>query len=211
MRLVVNALLLVGMLWAPGIARAQAVHGKTMEFRGMTFSTDPKQFVERMLYLHEELIGEARMAQRGSQSPQVKELAIALVKTHQEFSDRLKQYLKDQKQQAGTFKPRTDEERSIVAAEKAMESQLKTLSGEAFDQAFLAAQVNDHDRLITSVLAGQQMFSGQPLGKLLGEMQPELMKLRERAWQLLGQQAATPGTGGAGSDTSGERKDERKK
>ncbi|MFY0571762.1 DUF4142 domain-containing protein [Archangium lansingense] len=200
MRHVANALLLVGMLWA---AQGQA-RDKTMDFRGMKFSTDPKQFVERMLYLHGEIIDEGKLAQRSSQSQQVKELSETLVKTHQSFDDRLKTHLKEQKLQAGTFKPKTDEERSTVASEKSTETKLKTLSGEAFDQAFLAAQVSDHDRLLLSVLAGQQMFSGQPLAAVLAEMQPELLKLRERSYQLLGEQAASLGTGGAGTGTGGE-------
>ena len=195
MRHVANALLLVGMLWA---TQGQA-RDKTMDFRGMKFSTDPKQFVERMLYLHGEIIDEGRMAQRNSQSQQVKELSETLVRTHQSFDDRLKQHMKEQKLQTGTFKPKTNEEKSTLALEKSTESKLKTLSGDAFDQAFLAAQVNDHDRLLLSVLAGQQMFSGQPLGAVLSEMQPELLKLREQAYQLLGQQAASLGTGGAGT------------
>ncbi|WP_375768299.1 DUF4142 domain-containing protein [Archangium gephyra] len=207
MRHVANALLLVGMLWA---AQGQA-RDKTMDFRGMTFSTDPKQFVERMLYLHGEIIDEGRMAQRNSQSQQVKELSETLVKSHQAFDDRLKKHLKEQKLQSGAFKPRTDEERSTLASEKSTESKLKTLSGEAFDQAFLAAQVSDHDRLLLSVLAGQQMFSGQPLAAVLSEMQPELLKLREQAYQLLGQQAASLGTGGAGTGTGGDAKDSGKK
>ncbi|WP_309893925.1 hypothetical protein [Archangium sp.] len=76
---------------------------------------------------------------------------------------------------------------------------------------FLAAQVNDHDRLLLSVLAGQQLFSGQPLGAVLAEMQPELLKLREQTYQLLGQQAASLGTGGAGTGMSDEPKVDGKK
>jgi predicted outer membrane protein len=193
------------MLWA---AQGQA-RDKTMDYRGMKFSTDPKQFVERMLYLHGEIIDEGRMAQRNSQSPQVKELSETLVKSHQSFDERLKKHLKEQKLQSGAFKATTDEERGTVALEKSTENKLKTLSGDAFDQAFLAAQVSDHDRLLLSVLAGQQMFPGQPLGAVLTEMQPELLKLREQAYQLLGQQAASLGTGGAG--TGGESKDDGKK
>lgn len=207
MRHIANALLLVGMLWA---AQGQA-RDKTMDFRGMTFSTDPRQFVERMLYLHGEIIDEGRMAQRSSQSQQVKELSETLVRAHQSFDDRLKKQLKEQKLKSGAFTPRTNEERSTLASEKATESKLETLSGEAFDQAFLAAQVNDHDRLLLSVLAGQQLFSGQPLGAVLSEMQPELLKLREQAYELLGQQAASLGTGGAGTGMSDETKVDGKK
>ncbi|AKJ07846.1 uncharacterized protein DUF4142 [Archangium gephyra] len=207
MRHIANALLVVGMLWA---AQGQA-RDKTMDYRGMKFSTDPKQFVDRMLYLHGEIIDEGRMAQRNSQSPQVKELSETLVKSHQAFDERLKKHLKEQKLQPGTFKSTTDEERGTVALEKSTENKLKTLSGDAFDQAFLAAQVSDHDRLLMSVLAGQQMFSGQPLGAVLAEMQPELLKLREQAYQLLGQQAASLGTGGAGTDTGNAPKDDGKK
>jgi predicted outer membrane protein len=214
MKHVVNALLLVGMLWTAGAAQAQGqgqsqTRGKTMDFRGMTVSTEPKQFVERLLYLQEEVVDEAQRAQRSSQSPEVKELAATLVKTHQGFDERLKQAMKDQKLKPGTFQAKTNEERSTVAAEKSTEEKLKALSGDAFDQAFLAAQVNDHDRLLLSVMAGQQLFNGQPLGTVLAEMQPELLRLRERAYQLLGQQAATLGTGGAG--TGDMQKDSGKK
>ncbi|MFL5357082.1 DUF4142 domain-containing protein [Archangium sp.] len=212
MKHVVNALLLVGMLWTTGAAQAQGqTRGKTMDFRGMTVSTEPKQFVERLLYLQEEVVDEAQRAQRSSQSPEVKELAATLVKTHQGFDERLKQAMKDQKLKPGTFQAKTNEERSTVAAEKSTEEKLKALSGDAFDQAFLAAQVNDHDRLLLSVMAGQQLFNGQPLGTVLAELQPELLRLRERAYQLLGQQAATLGTGGAGTGSGDMQKDSGKK
>src|SRR3712207_4949662 len=104
MRHIANALLLVGMLWA---AQGQA-RDKTMDFRGMTFSTDPRQFVERMLYLHGEIIDEGRMAQRSSQSQQVKEFSETLVRAHQSFDDRLKTHLKEQKLKSGAFTPRTN-------------------------------------------------------------------------------------------------------
>lgn len=218
MKHVVNALLLVGMLWTAGAAQAQGqgqakaqTRGKTMDFRGMTVSTEPKQFVERLLYLQEEVVGEAKRAQRSSQSSDVKELAATLVKTHQGFDAQLKQALEDQKLEPGTFRARTDEERSTVAAEKSTGQKLEALSGDAFDQAFLAAQVNDHDRLLMTVMAGQQLFSGQPLGTVLARMQPELLQLRERAYQLLGQQAATLGTGGAGTGSGDMQKDSGKK
>lgn len=216
MKHVVNALLLVGMLWTAGAAQAQAqgqgqTRGKTIDFRGMTVSTEPKQFVERLLYLQEEVVDEAKRAQRSSQSPEVKELAATLVKTHEGFDAKLKQAIKDQKLKPGTFQAKTNEERSTVAAEKSTEEKLKALSGDAFDQAFLAAQVNDHDRLLMTVMAGQQLFSGQPLGTALAGMQPELLRLRERAYQLLGQQAETLGTGGAGTGSGDMQKDSGKK
>jgi predicted outer membrane protein len=202
------------MLWTAGAAQGQGqaqTHGKTMDFRGMTVSTEPKQFVERLLYLQEEAVDEAKRAQRSSQSPEVKELAATLVKTHEGFDAKLKQAIKDQKLKPGTFQAKTNEERSTVAAEKSTEEKLKALSGDAFDQAFLAAQVNDHDRLLMSVMAGQQLFSGQPLGTVLAEMQPELLRLRERAYKLLGQQAETLGTGGAGTGSGDMQKDSGKK
>ncbi len=221
MRHVANALVLAGMLSAAGAAHAEdkaqapgtKAQGKTMDFRGMSVPTDEKQFVERMLSMQQEILNEGKMAQRSSQSQQVKEFAGTLTQTHQRLSDRLKQHLKDQKLQAGTFKPQTEAERSTASAEKATQSKLQTLSGDAFDQAFLAAQLNDHDRLIMSALAGQQQFSGQPLGTLLQEVQPELTRLRERAYQLLGQQGASMGTGGAGQgqDLDGELQDSGKK
>ncbi len=216
MRHVANALVLAGMLSVAGAAHAEdkaqqaqapgtKAQGKTMDFRGMSVPTDEKQFVERMLSMQQEILKEAKMVERSSQSQQVKEFGGTLTQTHQRLSDRLKQHLKDQKLQAGTFKAQTDAERSTASAEKATQSKLQTLSGDAFDQAFLAAQLNDHDRLIMSALAGQQQFSGQPLGTLLQEVQPELTRLRERAYQLLGQQGASMGTGGAGQgqDTGG--------
>ena len=203
MRHAANALLLVGTLWAAGAAHAQApaqkAGGKTMEYRGMELPTDPKQFVQRMLYFEGEILKEAKLAQEKSRSPQVKEFSTTLTETHQRFSERLKQAAKEQKLQLGAFKPQGASEKNAASAEKSFKERIETLSGEAFDQPFLAAQVDDHDRLLLNVSAGQQLFNNQPLGAVLKEMQPELSQLRDRAYQLLGQQAASGGTGGAGT------------
>ena len=201
MRHAANAMLLVGMLGAAGAAHAEApkAGAKTMEYRGMQVPTDAKQFVQRLLYFQGEVIKEAKLAQGKSHSPQVKEFAGTLAETHQRFTDRLRETAKEQKLQLGTFKPQGTSEKHAASAEKSFKERMETLSGEAFDQPFLAAQVDDHDRLLLNVMAGQQLFENQPLGAVLKELQPELSRLRDRAYQLLGQQTASGGTGGAGT------------
>lgn len=217
MKHVANTLLVVGTLWAAGAAHAEGTkasteaktgHGKMTEFRGTMVPSEPKPFVERMLTDSQDVVEEAQLAQSKSQSEQVKQFAQTLVQTHQQLQSQLKQFAKDQKLTLGTFKPTTPADQRNAEAEKAMKGQFKALSGEAFDQSFLAAQVSDHDRLLMSAMAGQQAFSGQPLGTLLSQVQPDLSKLRNQAYQLLGQQATAMGTGGAGmGDMSKDKKD----
>jgi putative membrane protein len=220
MKLVANTLLVVGTLWAAGAAHAQGAksstptqgksgQGKMTEFRGTMVPSEPKPFVERMLSESQDVVEEAQLAQSKSQSQQVKQFAQTLVQTHQQLQGQLKQFAKDQKLTLGTYKPTTPADQRNAEAEKAMKAQFKALSGETFDQSFLAAQVSDHDRMLMSAMAGKEAFSGQPLGTLLSQLQPDLSKVRNQAYQLLGQQTTAMGTGGAGTsgDTSKDKKD----
>ncbi|QDE87516.1 hypothetical protein BHS06_00340 [Myxococcus xanthus] len=65
----------------------------------------------------------------------------------------------------------------------------QSLQGPAFDRAFLAAMVGDHDAGIAKVMAGRQQFSSNAgLQALLGDTLPTLREHRQQAYRLLGQE-----------------------
>jgi hypothetical protein len=92
-------------------------------------------------------------------------------------------------------------ERAVMEADEAEIKKLEKLEGRAFEQAYLAHMVEDHDRDITRAALAVAEFRGSELGGMLQQMLPKLQRHREHAYRALGALKADPnqlGVGGSG-------------
>ena len=72
-------------------------------------------------------------------------------------------------------------------ADKAQADQLRALSGNAFDAAYLSTMVAGHDKVLGMLYAGQKQFKGSGIEPMITKLIPEVTQHRAEAYKLLGQ------------------------
>lgn len=148
--------------------------------------TDEKAFLDELHQANQQEVKLGRLAQRQGSSQGVKDYGARLVKDHGQADQRLMAYARKQNLTLAEPQADTDFARTMERAEEASMAKLQSLQGPAFDRAFLAAMVGDHDADIAKVMAGQQQFSGNAgLQALLGDTLPTLREHRQQAYRLL--------------------------
>ncbi len=151
--------------------------------------TDEKAFLDVLHHGNQHEVKMGQLAQQRGASQGVKDYGARLVKDHQQADQRLMSYAKTKNMTLAEPKATTDFEKTMERAEQASTAKLQSLQGPAFDRAFLAAMVADHDADIAMVMAGQQQFSSNAgLKSLLDETLPTLRQHRQQAYRLLGQE-----------------------
>ncbi|WP_043709726.1 DUF4142 domain-containing protein [Corallococcus macrosporus] len=152
--------------------------------------TDEKAFLDELHHAHQQEAKLGQLAQQRGTSQGVKAYGARLVKDHQQADQRLMAYAKAQNLTLAEPQPDSGFAKTMARAEEASMAKLQSLQGPAFDRAFLAAMVGDHDADIAKVMAGQQQFaSNAGLKTLLDETLPTLREHRQQAYRLLGQEA----------------------
>ncbi|WP_426756169.1 DUF4142 domain-containing protein [Myxococcus sp. Y35] len=161
-----------------------------MQLGLLPIPTDERSFLAALHHGHQQEVKLGRLAQQRGVSQGVKDYGARLVKDHQQADQRLLAYAKTKNLTLPEPKPNTDFEKTMERAEQASTAKLEALQGPAFDRAFLANMVGDHDADIAKVMAGQQQFaSNAELMTVLDATLPTLREHRQQAYRLLGQEA----------------------
>ncbi|NNC07335.1 DUF4142 domain-containing protein [Corallococcus exiguus] len=173
----------------------------TVEFKGFIVPADPKAFLERLHYINQSEIKQAKLAQQNSQNPDVQTYAKAMVDAHTTADQKVMDYAKSQNMKLAEMpKATNDMEKKAMAADKADMEKLQALKGAPFDSTYMAGQVGAHDAAIGKVMAAQQgMGATGELATLLTNLTQELPRHRDMAYQTLGKLDDAMGVGGAGT------------
>ncbi|MBL0698193.1 DUF4142 domain-containing protein [Comamonas sp. JC664] len=170
---------------------APDARGATLMQQGlMPIPTEEQAFLNALHQANQHEVKMGKLAQQQGTSQGVKDYGARLVKDHQAADQRLRAYAKTKNLTLSEPQPDTDFAKTLERAEQASTAMLQSLQGPAFDRAFLATMVGDHDLDIAKVMAGQQQFaSNTGLKTLLDDMLPTLREHRQQAYRLLGQEA----------------------
>jgi putative membrane protein len=156
--------------------------------------------LERLHHVNQMEIQLGTLAQQNGTSQDVKSYGEMLVRDHKSADERLMSFAQQKGLKLSTPKPMNDVERKVMAAERAALEKFQVLKGQAFDAAFLAHMVSDHDMALGKVMAAQQNITDTSLTPLLQQVTQSVTQHRQQAYTLLGRigPGATAGVGGAG-------------
>ena len=156
----------------------------------MPIPTEEQAFLNALHQANQHEVKMGKLAQQQGTAQGVKDYGARLVKDHQQADQRLMAYAKTKNLTLSEPQPDTDFAKTLEREEQASMAMLQSLQGPAFDRAFLASMVADHDMDIAKVMAGQQQFaSNGGLKTVLDDMLPTLREHRQQAYRLLGQEA----------------------
>lgn len=190
-------------------AMAQGTTAKPSTQNLPKIPTEPKAYLERIQYGNQMEVQLSELARTKAVNPQVKEFASLMVTDHQNAMNKVTQVAERQKMKLGEPKPMNDMEKKSMAATKATMEMLQSLDGMAFDQVYMANIVQNHDKMLGKLAAGQQQFGTAEWASIIGELMPKVSQHRDEAYRILGT-LKTPtsgmGTGGAGMEHSGQQK-----
>ncbi|QSQ21373.1 DUF4142 domain-containing protein [Pyxidicoccus parkwayensis] len=178
-------------------AQPDAAGMKLMDEGLLPIPTDEKAFLEVLHHGNQSEVQMGMLAQQRGSSQGVKDYGAKLVKDHQAADQKLMAYAQKKNLQLGEPKADNDFAKVMKNADEAEMAKLQSLHGPAFDRAYLANMVSEHDADVAKVMAGQKQFaSNAELKKELDGLLPTLKQHREQAYNLLGQekprQARTP-------------------
>ncbi|WP_395845512.1 DUF4142 domain-containing protein [Cystobacter fuscus] len=208
MKRMIQGVMLTGALFAGGTSFAQpatkaaAPKAGTAEYKGFVVPTDTKSLLERLHYVNQTEIKQAKLAQQNASSPEVKSFAEQMITDHTAADEKILALAKTQNLKlADTPKPINDVEKKGLAADKASLEKLQSLKGEAFDGCYMTEQLGAHDATLGKLAAGRQAAGATPeLTTLLDELTQSVAKHRQHAYALLGKLSPQPAaTGGAGT------------
>ncbi|WP_223638625.1 DUF4142 domain-containing protein [Corallococcus sp. EGB] len=212
MKRTLHGVTLAAVLFTGGISLAQNATsanpppGKTttakgmLDFKGFEVPAEPKAFLERLHYINQSEIKQAKLAQQNSQNPDVKSYADMMIKSHTDADKKVTDYAKTQNMKLTEMPtPANDTEKKAMAADKADMEKLQALKGAPFDSAYMAGQVAAHDAAIGKVMAAQHgMNATGELATMLTTLTKELPQHRDMAYQTLGKLSEAMGVGGGG-------------
>jgi putative membrane protein len=187
-------------LSSPVIAGSQSGTAASSKL-GIDIPEQEKEFAQRLHYSNENEVKLGLLAQRKAQSGPVKELAMMIAADHQKADEQLNQLAKSKGWKLNEPKPMNATERAVMEADEAEMKKLEKLEGRAFEQAYLAHMVVDHDMDITKAALAVGEFRGSELGSMVQQMLPTLQRHREHAYRALGALKSDPnqlGVGGSG-------------
>ncbi|MCP3137016.1 DUF4142 domain-containing protein [Pyxidicoccus xibeiensis] len=174
----------------PQAAQPDAEGAKRMQQGLLPIDTDEKAFLEMQHHVNQMEIKLGQLAQEKGVSKGVKDYGARLVKDHEAADLKVTTYATKKNLQLAQPQPDTDFEKVMKNANEAALTKLQSLQGPAFDRAFLAHMVGQHDADIATVMAGQQQFAtNTELKGLLDSALPTLKQHRQQAHRLLGQEA----------------------
>ncbi|OJH34313.1 DUF4142 domain-containing protein [Cystobacter ferrugineus] len=189
--------------------KAAAPKAGTAEYKGFVVPTETKALLERLHYVNQTEIKQAKLAQQNASSPEVKSFAEQMLTEHTAADEKILALAKAQNLKlADTPKPINDTEKKALAADKASMEKLQSLKGEAFDGCYMTEQLGAHDSTLGKLAAGKQAVGASPeLTTLLDDLTQSVAKHRQHAYALLGklspQPAAAGGSGSTGTGTTG--------
>ncbi|HEX8536251.1 MAG TPA: DUF4142 domain-containing protein, partial [Cystobacter sp.] len=181
--------------------KAAAPKAGTAEYKGFVVPTDPKGLLERLHYVNQTEIKQAKLAQQNAASPEVKSFAEQMITEHTAADEKIMALAKTQNLKLADMpKPINDVEKKALAADKASLEKLQSLKGEAFDGCYMTEQLGAHDSTLGKLAAGRQAAGASPeLTALMDELTQSVAKHRQHAYALLGKLTPQPAAGGSGA------------
>ncbi|ATB36502.1 hypothetical protein CYFUS_001917 [Cystobacter fuscus] len=211
MKRMIQGVMLAGALamgstsFAQPATKASAPKAGTAEYKGFVVPTDTKALLERLHYVNQTEIKQAKLAQQNASSPEVKSFAEQMITEHTAADEKILALAKTQNLKlADVPKPINDVEKKALAADKASMEKLQSLKGEAFDGCYMTEQLGAHDAALGKLAAGKQAAGANPeLTSLLDELTQSVAKHRQHAYALLGKLSPQPAAMGGSGDTGG--------
>ncbi|NTX50826.1 DUF4142 domain-containing protein [Myxococcus sp. CA051A] len=172
-----------------GSGQPDAQAAKWMREGLLPIPTEEKAFLEELHHANQMEVQMGKLAQKNGSSKGVKDFGARMEREHGQADENLLAFAKTKKLQLGEPKADSSLAKAMQGAEHATMEKLQALQGPAFDRAFLAAMVGDHDVVIAKVMAGQQQFvDNTALKTMLDNLLPQLQQHRQSAYRLLGQE-----------------------
>jgi putative membrane protein len=170
-------------------AKPDAQGAKMMDQGLLPIPTDEQTYLGTLHHSNQMEVQLGQLAQQKGVSKGVKDFGARLVKDHQAADQKLMTYAQTKNLQLGEPKEDDAFQKTMKNADQAAMAKLQSLQGPAFDRAFLAHMVGDHDADVAKVMAGQQQFAGNTeLKGQLDSLLPTLRQHRDQAYRLLGQE-----------------------
>jgi putative membrane protein len=147
---------------------------------------DPGEVLAQLHQINRAEIASAQLALEKGKSREVKDMARQIINDHQRLDRQVMQVAQQQNiQLAQPFSlPGAAHDKAIQANQQ----QLRKLSGEKFDKAWLASQPLQHEYALSVVqLAQQADFSEQGMNQLLQQAEQELTRHQQHASRMLQQ------------------------
>ncbi|WP_434387599.1 DUF4142 domain-containing protein [Melittangium boletus] len=203
MKRMIQGFVVAGALAVSGGALAADKAG-TADVKGFVVPADAKGLLERLHAANQDEIKQGQLAQQVSQNPDVKTFAEQMVRQHTDADQKVQALAQTKKLKLADMpKPLDDAEKKCMAADKATMDKLKALKGEAFDGAYLAAQLGAHDAVLGKLAAGKQAAMGDAeLSALVDELSQSVAQHRQHVYALLGK-LSPQGAGAAMAPTMG--------
>jgi putative membrane protein len=186
---------------------------ETKSNAGIEIPQQENEFAQRLHAANQSEVKLGQLAQQKAQSDSVKDVAKMIVDDHQKADAQLQQLAKKEGWKLKEPKPLNATERAVIDADHAQMKELQKLDGRAFEQAYLAHMVADHDMNITKAALAAKAYGGSELGNLIQQMLPKLQEHRERSYDALGEVKANPdelGVGGSGAPAQGANQKDRR-
>ncbi|MFY2560675.1 DUF4142 domain-containing protein [Corallococcus terminator] len=172
-----------------GSGSPDAQAAKWMKDGLLPIPTDEKAFLEELHHANQMEVQMGKLAQKNGTSQAVKDFGARMEREHGKADENLLAYAKTKQLQLGEPKADSSLAKTMQTAEHATMEKLQALQGPAFDRAYLAAMVGDHDVDIAKVMAGQQQFvDNTALKAMLDNLLPQLQQHRQSAYRMLGQE-----------------------
>ena len=143
-------------------------------------------FLAQLRAVNESEIALGELTVQKAASPAVKQFGEHMVSDHRTANQQLLDFAKQRGLQLpARLQPTNDVQTRLMSATEANKAKLTVMDGPLYDQAYLAAQVANHDETLQLVTLGRQQYP--ELAPLLDGLLPKLREHRDRAYQLLGQ------------------------
>ncbi|WP_205525971.1 DUF4142 domain-containing protein [Pyxidicoccus trucidator] len=180
----------------------KAEKGMGGDFKGFMAPKDEKALLDQLHYANQQEIKLGQLAEKSAMNPEVKSFASMMVKDHTAMDQKLMDHAKGKGLKVADMpKPANDLEKKMMAQDKASMEELQVLKGAAFDSAYMAGQVADHDATLGKVMASKQaMPTMDPqMTAMMQELTQKVPAHREQAWTILGKLDDGMAVGGSGT------------
>lgn len=147
----------------------------------------PKSDLDVLAKLHhsnQQEVELGRLAERSAASKPVKSFGERLVKDHQSADQQLLSLAKKHGVEIGKPQPKDQAEREEMQKQAKTVKDLKTLKGSAFDGAFTANMIEEHQKDIQAVESARDQVESQDVKDLLDKVLPVLKEHLRIAEQL---------------------------
>ena len=138
----------------------------------------PEELVAKIHALDAMEIRMGRLAQKKSRDPDVRRFGLLLERDHKVSDSKLQEFARQTGIPMGVYKPDADD--------RAMEKQLSSLDGSAFDAAFVEHMKMGHEKAVKALSAARLSTTNPKLSDFVGRLLPILTQHDRLAGKLQG-------------------------